>query len=284
MAQEKLSPDEMREYYREVHRRCLEAEPCDSLAPVTCPTEPRWINRFVSFAHQLGMKKAFAFLKSNLGSLRGRSVLDLGCGRGRWTKRYASQGCHVTGVDISLEAIQLLAQEMPEHRFLCQDISKLVVPNEAFDIASSVTVLQHMPEELQREAIKHATGALKNGGYLVLLENTADFESPVVFPHRPKEWIYMAEASGLQICGCWGSNYEVLFRTLIPGARRLLGTSKPRNENAAGVGASMQRRSVNRQLRSALRTLLALGSFPLEWFVSKVPMFEPSHQVMIFRK
>jgi len=284
MGQSKYSPDQMAEYYRDIHRKWVESDPKDSLAPVTCPHEPRWVNYFVSFAHQLGVEKAIAFLRSNMGPLEGRSVLDLGCGRGRWTKKYASLGCRVTGVDISLEAVQVLAREMPEHRFLCQDISKLIVPNEAFDIANSVTVLQHMPAELQRETLKHATGALKKGGYLVLLENTVDFEIPVVFPHPTKEWVSMAEASGLQLCRSWGSNYEILFRSVIPGVKRLLSGGKTKVESVEQAGASITRRDSSRRLRPALRTLLALGSFPLEWLVSKVPLFEPSHQVMVFRK
>jgi len=52
---------------------------------------------------------------------------------------------------------------------------------------SSATVLQHRPEELQRQATKHAAEALKTGGYMVLLENAGDFGVRVVFPHRPKE-------------------------------------------------------------------------------------------------
>jgi len=284
MGQEKYSSDQMANYYRGIHRKWVETDPNDSLTPVTCPNEPRWVNYFVSFAHQLGMEKAIALLRSNLGSLRGRSVLDLGCGRGRWTKKYASFGCRVTGVDISLEAVELLAREMPEHRFLCQDISKLIVASETFDIANSVTVLQHMPEELQREAMKHATGALKKGGYLVLLENTVDFESPIVFPHHPKEWVSIAEASGLQLCASWGSNYEVLFRAVIPRVKRLLSTSKPKHGNAARAGAAVQGEPSRWRLKSALRTLLAIGSFPLEWVASKVPVFEPTHQVMVFRK
>jgi len=283
MGRDKFSSDELTEFYRRIHRNSLETNPHDNLTPVTCPSEPRWVNYFVNFAHQLGMKRAFAFLASNLGSFSGLCVLDLGCGRGRWTRDYVSRGCRVTGVDISLEAVNLLAREMPEHSFLCQDITRLILPNETFDIVNSVTVLQHMPEELQREAMKRATGALKKGGYLVLLENTADFEACIVFPHRPKEWIVMAEECGLQLCGSWGSNYEVLFRAFPRAVRRLIGR-KSRNGNVSGLDACKQRQPSVRRLKSARRTLMALGSFPLEWLLSKVPVVEPSHQVMIFRK
>jgi len=284
MGDEKYSSEKMAEYYRRIHRAWVDSDPNESLAPVTFPDQPRWVNYFTNFAHQLGVEKAIAFLRSDLGTLRGRSVLDLGCGRGRWTKKYASLGCRVTGVDISPDAVGLLAREMPEHSFLCQDISKLVVPGESFDIVNSVTVLQHLPEDLQHEAMKRAASALKKGGHLVLLENIVEFDSPIVFPHRPEEWAGMAEASGLQLCGSWGSNYEVLFRTVTPRVKKLLGRGKPKNGNVVGAGAATKNESSGRRLKPALRSFAAMVSFPLEWFASKVSVFEPSHQVMVFRK
>jgi len=42
-------------------------------------------------------------------------VLDLGCGRGRWSKEYAARGARVTGVDISQEAISMLERFYLKH-------------------------------------------------------------------------------------------------------------------------------------------------------------------------
>ena len=94
----------------------------------------------------------------------------------------------------------------------------------------------------------------------------------------------MVEASGLRLCGSWGSNYEVMFSVVIPGVKRMFGAAKAKDGNDGRDGASTQSESSNRRLVSVLRTLMALGSFPLEWFGSKVPVFEPTHQVMVFRK
>ena len=208
----KMSAAGMAEYYRELHKRALERNKEDRLDAVIHPGAARWVNRFADFAHRLGMKRAFAALQGEWGSLTGRRVLDLGCGRGRWSREYASRGADVTGVDISPDAIQILAREMPRHRFLCCDIVALQFPGQGFDIVNSVTVLQHLPEENQRVAIDLISKWLKPGGTFVLLENIADFSAPHVFAHRTKEWVGMVEAAGLTPTSIWSSNFEPLFR------------------------------------------------------------------------
>ena len=66
------------------------------------------------------MKYAFRVLE-----VRNRSVLDLGCGRGRCLKEYAARGARVTGVDLSQEVISTVAGELLEHHFIAADIAEL---------------------------------------------------------------------------------------------------------------------------------------------------------------
>lgn len=132
-------------------------------------------------------------------------------------------------MDISPEAINLLADDMPQHRFICQDIVALSFPCESFDVVSSVTVLQHMPQRKQQLALSLASQGVKRGGYLVLLENVLGFDAPDVFPHPTDEWVRMVEAAGLRCRYCWGSNFEVLFRVEARILRQLRG-NKPSGE------------------------------------------------------
>lgn len=281
--QRKLTANEMGEYYTRVHRESLLRYPQDSLDAVTRNGGNLWVNRFCDYAHRLGMKKAFAYLETQWGSLSRRSVLDLGCGRGRWVKEYASHGAIVTGLDISPEAIDLLAREMPQHRFLCQDLSRFSALEATFDVVNSVTVLQHLPEETQQAVMPRIVRCLKHGGYFVALESTVDEAAPHVFPRSRSGWTQLVESAGLNLCSSWGSNFEVLFRVLAPLAR--LFPREPRDAMCSGLDGTFENRhSFRRQLRSGFQTTFALASFPLECALDKLPLARPTHQVMIFCK
>jgi predicted TPR repeat methyltransferase len=43
--------------------------------------------------------------------LAGLSLIDLGCGEGRYTRSFARRGAHMTGVDISPRMLELARQE-----------------------------------------------------------------------------------------------------------------------------------------------------------------------------
>jgi SAM-dependent methyltransferase len=283
MSGSKMSAEEMRLYYQQLHRWALAHDRNEMLGAVIDITANRWVNNFTDYAHRLGMKRAFRFLEDQWGSLKGRAVLDLGCGRGRWSKEYAARSAQVTGVDISPDAISLLADEMPQHRFICQDISELNFPPARFDIVSSVTVVQHVPQEKQQLAFSHAAEWIKPGGYLVLLENVIGFDAPHVFPHRSDEWIQMVEATGLKRKDDWGSNYELLFRIEARILRQLRGKKRPRE---AMIPTTPQDgpRTLKSRLKSGVKTVVAGLSYPTEWVCQKVPLGTPTHRVMIFSK
>jgi SAM-dependent methyltransferase len=281
MTRAKLSAAEMASYYKRLHKDSLAFDQRDNLRAVIDPTANPWVNRFIDFAHRLGMKKAFRVLEANLGSLSERPVLDLGCGRGRWCRDYALRGARLTGVDVSPDAIDLLIEEMPEHQFLCESISSLNLPRESFDIVNSVTVLQHMPFEQQRIALELICGCLRQDGFLVLLENISAFDAPWVFPHTTEAWIAMAEAAGLHRIDYWGSNFEGLFRAKARLWHSLHPQQKPgvRLPSPTSTPASWARR-----LTSAVNATVAVLSFPAEWCCHRIPMVTPTHAVMIFRK
>ena len=274
---DKMSDLEMAQYYVEAHRRALARDQDDRLEAVIASGENRWVIRFKDFAHRLGMKKAFASLEDEMGSLRGRSVLDLGCGRGRWTREYASRGALVTGVDISPDAIQLVAREQPQYRFLCGDVASLEFADESFDIVNSVTVLQHMPDARQRTVLGRIGAWLKPGGRLVLLESLVGFGAPHVFPHSTDEWIAMAETAGLKRTSCWGSNFEVLF---VMRARFIRRERLGREAFLPGAGPALPPSLI----KTGLKTAVALASFPIEWCCHRAQLAAPTHGVMMFSK
>ena len=90
MPETKMLAEEMKLYYQQLHRRALAHDRDEKLGAVIDITANRWVNNFTDYAHRLGMKRAFRFLESQWGSVQGREVLDLGCGRGRWSKECAA--------------------------------------------------------------------------------------------------------------------------------------------------------------------------------------------------
>jgi len=278
-----MSAEEMTRYYTRVHREVVKRGAHDPLSAVIAADASALVNRFTDFGHRLGMKNAFRILEAKWGSLENRSVLDLGCGRGRWSKEYAKRGARVTGADISPEAIRLLSSEMPGHCFISEDIAALSFPDESFDVVNSVTVLQHMPDWKQRIAFDLLSRWVKRGGHVVLLENVSAFDEPHVFPHRADEWIEMIEATGLKCVYCRGSNFEVLFRIKARVFRALRG-GRPSGQMTV---PSVPRRAVSsykRWIKSAALNAVAAASFPVEWACQRMPFPTPTHSVMIFGK
>lgn len=92
-------------------------------------------------------------------------VLDVGCWRGGYFKCFDKE-TEVHGVDLCQEALDLAAQERPDAKLLCADISgKLPYPDDHFDVVYFGEILEHLdkPRALCREVLR----VLKPGGYAV---------------------------------------------------------------------------------------------------------------------
>lgn len=274
----KLSQDAMRSFYQEVHREAI-ARNADDLEPVIHPGASGALNRFENFAHRLGMKRVLGFLRRKRGTLARARVLDLGCGRGRWVKAYAAEGAHVTGVDVSPDAVELLRRQLSGHVFLCQDLAAMEVQPETFDVVNSVTVLQHLPPESQAEALARAARSLRPGGYFALSENTSDFDAAWVFPHTRCEWVKMVESTGLQLCAVWGSNFDVLQRL----ARWALGATGL-HRTASMEEVLHHNEPSHSPVRLRFQAALSFLSYPIELLCSWIPLVTPTHSVFVFQK
>lgn len=82
-------------------------------------------------------------------ALRGRRVLEVGCGTGRHTRRLVEQGNSVVALDLSAEMLARARARCPSVRFVHGDI--LALPPEAlgdapFEAALSALVLEHVAE------------------------------------------------------------------------------------------------------------------------------------------
>ncbi len=102
----------------------------------------------------------------------GDTVLDMGCGTGRFTIPMAAHGARVTGYDISpamLERLQAGAREQGRHVELREgDMAHLPFEDESFDVVTSMLALMHVPVEDRRQVFAEVARVLTPGGRLVL--------------------------------------------------------------------------------------------------------------------
>ena len=107
-------------------------------------------------------------LGGSLEPLRGASVLEVGCGAGRFTEVLLDAGARVFACDLSgaVEANLENCGASPRH-FVCQaDVMKLPVGVGSFDFVIALGMIQHTPSP--EETITALAKAVRPGGVLVL--------------------------------------------------------------------------------------------------------------------
>ena len=122
--------------------------------------------------------EAFSFFRM-LGNVAGRSVLDLACGEGFYTRLIKKAGATtVTGVDISAEMIALAqASEAADSLgidYICSDVAELPELG-AFDVVSAAYLLHYAPDRNALLAMCRCIASqLKPDGHFVCInENPA---------------------------------------------------------------------------------------------------------------
>lgn len=89
----------------------------------------------------------WALLRPALELRAGDSVLDVGCGTGRFTRRAAAEGARVTGVDLDDFAVELARRKgTGDQQFAHGDATGLPFEDRSFDKVMSVTALCFVPQ------------------------------------------------------------------------------------------------------------------------------------------
>jgi SAM-dependent methyltransferase len=118
-----------------------------------------------------------------LGDVRGKSVLEYGCGNGRNTILLAYRGARVVGIDISPHLIDIARQRMRVNG-MCADLRiasayETGLPDASVDVVFAIAILHHLELGLARKEILRV---LRPGGVLILQEPLRD--SPLVWALR----------------------------------------------------------------------------------------------------
>jgi SAM-dependent methyltransferase len=108
---------------------------------------------------------------SDFAAWSGRKVLEIGCGVGIDTARFARAGAEITAIDLTEAGVslanQLLQLEGLSGEAVVGNAEELPFPDETFDLAYSWGVLHHTPNTAK--AVAEARRVLKPGGELRMM-------------------------------------------------------------------------------------------------------------------
>jgi len=99
-----------------------------------------------------------------------QNALEVGCGKGEFSRRLAERSKQVLALDLSPEMIRIAREQStrcPNIEFQIADVMSYDLPPEGFDCIASLATLHHLP---LREILLKMKAALKPGGVLLILD------------------------------------------------------------------------------------------------------------------
>ncbi len=166
-----------------------------------------------------------------IAKLRGKMVLDVGCGGGILTEAMAARGAKVTGIDLADKPLKVAQLHLLESKL---DVSYRNIAVEAlaqeaphsFDVVTCMEMLEHVPDPAS--AIRACAALLKPGGhafFATLNRNPKSYLYAIIgaeyvlnlLPRgthdyarfiKPSELSATCRSAGLEISGITGMTYN----------------------------------------------------------------------------
>ena len=116
---------------------------------------------------------AIEYAYNLLGDVRGKEVLELGCGSGENTILLLNKGAKVCGIDFSDSLIELARRRMEVNgrvegfKFFTGSAHKLPFPDSSFDVVFGMAALHHLDLDMTSHEVWRV---LRSGGYAVFKE------------------------------------------------------------------------------------------------------------------
>ena len=99
-----------------------------------------------------------------------QAALEVGCGKGEFSRRLAATSQRVLALDLSPEMIRIArarSAHLANIEYQIADVMSYDLPPEGFDCIASIATLHHLP---LREVLLQMKAALKPGGVLLILD------------------------------------------------------------------------------------------------------------------
>lgn len=130
--------------------------------------------------------KPYEFLRKNV---KGKSVLEIGCGDGYGAVYLAEIAASIIGIDYEEDTV-LKAQNKyraPNLSFVCMDATELKFEDNSFDAVCSFQVIEHIPEDKLLSYLLEIKRVLKENGEFCLSTLNLDhnMKSPLTYEKQP---------------------------------------------------------------------------------------------------
>lgn len=108
-------------------------------------------------------------VKRYLGDIRGKRVLDLGCGVGFFSELCLNLGAEVASMDFSIDALAFCREEYGDRLVLTRgDAASLPYLDGSFDLVLMNDIIEHLTPEIGMAMLQETRRVLKRGGAFIL--------------------------------------------------------------------------------------------------------------------
>jgi SAM-dependent methyltransferase len=168
-------------------------------------------NKIATIYSEYNYDKIMQFQLTKFGSmLKGKKVLDAGCGVGRDVEYLMEDGFEVIGVDISKNMVAEAKKNVPKGKFEVMDFRKMKFKAKSFDGIWAVSSLIHLDVKGVKTALKEFFRVLDTGGilYVSLKEGEGSIEVKKeeygkfvrhVFLYKEEDFKKLLEEAGFSI-------------------------------------------------------------------------------------
>ena len=142
-------------------------------------------------------------------------VLDVGCGAGvPFVKFLVESGFDVTGIDFSESMLKLAGRNVPEAKFIKQDMTRLGFQHNSFDGVTASYSIIHVPREKHSSLFQSFHRILKSNGMMLISIGPDEWEGTDEYYGAEMFWSHynsdkssqIIENAGFQIV--WGRFVE----------------------------------------------------------------------------
>lgn len=151
-------------------------------------------------------KKCIDLFEAHAGSISGREVLDFGCGDGAFSYELSQYGAKVSGIDLSVEAIDFANRRHGELKtggqFFVESCYETHFPDCSFDGVISSDVIEHVQEP--RRFLAEISRLLRPGGFAVI-------STPIRLTEHPLDKLHVIE--------WFPGDFEAMVRETFPDSR-----------------------------------------------------------------